>query len=252
MKTPHISLFFHCTHHAHIKSRCEVTGSDALYLQYELLQLRLFVFHPLQSSLPLGLQETHRITSLKNNHHDTSQKTFLRPTDLQILTFLRRVGGEPDPFDLLLVFGDDVHGHQDVQGVVNPSADVLLIVHVLEEQKHERVSDGRVCGRHHVTGTGTDRLVRRDVVVSGAELGHQLVRHLVVGRHHLLLHLLTHFHGEMPQTLPALIALPAAPAGGATDSYHMITKPKTTQLKEECLNDITSCVSLFYGLFHLL
>lgn len=131
-----LSFYPSCSYEVVMYTELWQTGSDATYLQYELLQLRLFVFNPLESSLPLGLQETHRITLIQEQPSRDIPEN-LHPTDLQILTFLRRVGGESDPFDLLLVFGDDVHGHQDVQSVVNPSADVLLIVHVLEDQKQE-------------------------------------------------------------------------------------------------------------------
>lgn len=43
------------------------TGSDVMYLQYELLQLRLLVFNSLQTSLPLGLQKSKQV-------HTHSQK----------------------------------------------------------------------------------------------------------------------------------------------------------------------------------
>ena len=43
-------------------------------------------------------------------------------------TYLDRVGGQSEPPDLLLLLADDVHGHQDVEGVVDASPDVLLVV----------------------------------------------------------------------------------------------------------------------------
>ena len=49
------------------------------------------------------------------------------------------------------------------------------------------------------------RVIGRHVVVCGAELCHQLVSHLVVGGDSLLLYLLTHLHGEMPQPLPIFL-----------------------------------------------
>ena len=39
--------------------------------------------------------------------------------DLQVVGLLHRVGGQPQPPDLLLLLGDDVHGHEDVERVVH-------------------------------------------------------------------------------------------------------------------------------------
>lgn len=55
---------------------------------------------------------------------------------LQVLALLGGVGGEADPLDLLLLLGDDVHGHEHVEGIVDSAADVLLVVHVLEGSNH--------------------------------------------------------------------------------------------------------------------
>ena len=46
----------------------------------------------------------------------------------QAICLLHGVCGESQPLDLFLLFGDDVHGHEDVEGVVNAPPDVLLVV----------------------------------------------------------------------------------------------------------------------------
>ena len=46
----------------------------------------------------------------------------------QAICLLHGVCGESQPLDLFLLFGDDVHGHEDVEGVVNTPPDVLLVV----------------------------------------------------------------------------------------------------------------------------
>lgn len=46
---------------------------------------------------------------------------------LEVLTFLCRVGRKSDPADLFLLFGDDIHCHEDVKGIVNTATDILLI-----------------------------------------------------------------------------------------------------------------------------
>lgn len=48
--------------------------------------------------------------------------------NLQTVGFLNRVGGQTEPLDLLLLFGDDVHGHEHVEGVIDTPPDVLLVV----------------------------------------------------------------------------------------------------------------------------
>ena len=47
---------------------------------------------------------------------------------LQVGAFLSRVGRQSDPADLLLLLGDDVHGHQHIQRVVHASPNVLLVI----------------------------------------------------------------------------------------------------------------------------
>ena len=47
---------------------------------------------------------------------------------LESLMLFGGIGRKSDPFDLLFLFGDDVHRHEDVEGVVNTPPDVLLIV----------------------------------------------------------------------------------------------------------------------------
>ena len=65
----------------------------------------------------------------------------------------------------------------------------------------------------------THRLTGQDVAVGCAELSHQLVGHLVVGRGPFALHLLAHLHGEVPQPLPVLLSFPVAlPVGTARSS----------------------------------
>ena len=44
-----------------------------------------------------------------------------------MLALLCRVGGQSKPLDLLLLLGDDVHGHQNVQSIVHSAADVLVV-----------------------------------------------------------------------------------------------------------------------------
>ena len=51
-----------------------------------------------------------------------------RLVDLETVGLLYRVGGQPKPLDLLLLFGDDVHGHQHIEGIVDTSSDVFLVV----------------------------------------------------------------------------------------------------------------------------
>mmetsp|Transcript_47247 Transcript_47247/g.118301 ORF Transcript_47247/g.118301 Transcript_47247/m.118301 type:complete len:313 (-) Transcript_47247:31-969(-) len=87
---------------------------------------------------------------------------------------LLRGAGEALPRDLLAVLGDDVHRHEHVERVVHAAADVfLVIVH----------------------------LVGRPVRPGRPHLHHQLVRHLVVRRLLLALHLLAHFEAEVAQPL---------------------------------------------------
>jgi hypothetical protein len=47
---------------------------------------------------------------------------------LEVLALLSRVGGQADPLDLLLLLGDDIHGHEHVQGIVDTAPDVLLVI----------------------------------------------------------------------------------------------------------------------------
>lgn len=58
-----------------------------------------------------------------------------------------------------------------------------------------------VGGRH----SNTHWVIWRHVVVCGAEFCHQFICHFVVGGNSLLLHLLTHFHGEMSQAFSILL-----------------------------------------------
>ena len=46
---------------------------------------------------------------------------------LDVLTLLNRVGGQSYPLNLFLLLRDDVHGGQDVEGVVHSPSDVLLV-----------------------------------------------------------------------------------------------------------------------------
>lgn len=56
-------------------------------------------------------------------------------THLQILALLSRIGGQANPFDLLFLFGDDVHGHQHIECVIDTPSNVLLVIHVLKKRK---------------------------------------------------------------------------------------------------------------------
>lgn len=91
-------------------------------------------------------RSVYQETWINSDYNWRTHRTFWKreSADLQLATFLCRVGGEADPFDLFLIFGDDVHGHQNVQSVVNPSSDVLLIVHLLQRKTREKRSDGYV------------------------------------------------------------------------------------------------------------
>ena len=71
------------------------------HLQYKLLQLLSFVLDALCPPLSLHFK---------------------------VVALLGRVGGQPNPADLLLLLGDDVHGHQHVQRIVHTPPDVLLVV----------------------------------------------------------------------------------------------------------------------------
>uniref|UniRef100_A0A1I8HWU9 Protein kinase domain-containing protein n=1 Tax=Macrostomum lignano TaxID=282301 RepID=A0A1I8HWU9_9PLAT len=77
-----------------------------------------------------------------------------------------------DPGDLLVVPANDAHGQQDVQSVVGPAADVLLMV---------------------------DELVLRHQRVLSREFVHELVGHLIVGGDGLVLQLLNHCAGVLAQ-----------------------------------------------------
>ena len=54
-------------------------------------------------------------------------------TYVQVLALLCGVGGQADPLDFLLLLGDDVHGHEHVEGVVHAPPDVLLVVRLQAE-----------------------------------------------------------------------------------------------------------------------
>lgn len=82
----------------------------------------------------------------------------------------------------------------------------------------------------------THSVVGRHVVVRGAELCHQLVRHLVVGGHSFLLHLLANLHGEMPQALTVLLAfLSTFPEGKHTA---LVTR-RNVRVERTCLSQRT-------------
>lgn len=80
--------------------------------------------------------------------------------------------GKSLPGDFLLLLGDNVHGHENVQGIVDSSANVLL--------------------------------VEGSVGILLAALGHdlldELVGHLIVGGGPLFFYLLADHHGKVPQS----------------------------------------------------
>mmetsp|Transcript_25359 Transcript_25359/g.74005 ORF Transcript_25359/g.74005 Transcript_25359/m.74005 type:complete len:336 (+) Transcript_25359:60-1067(+) len=96
-----------------------------------------------------------------------------REVHLHASALLLRVAGQAFPQDLLLLLGDDLHGHEHVEGVVDAPPDVLLVVlhAVLARVAHD---------------AGVDKL------------RHELVRNLVVRGPSLLLHLLANLHAEVP------------------------------------------------------
>jgi hypothetical protein len=47
---------------------------------------------------------------------------------LQLQTLTHRIGGQANPPDLLFLLGYNVHGHQHVQGVVDATSNVFLVV----------------------------------------------------------------------------------------------------------------------------
>ena len=119
---------------------------------------------------------------------------------LSVLDFLRHgihvlLGRRREslPGDFLLLLRDNVHGHQDVEGVVDPSPDVLFV--------KGRVGVFLVAFGHHLLD--------------------ELVGDLVVGGGPLFFDLLADHHGEMPEA-PGRASGPgrfgrgrdAAPAGG--------------------------------------
>ena len=46
---------------------------------------------------------------------------------LNVFTLLNRVGGKANPPDLLFFFGNDVHSHQDIKGIINSSPNVFMV-----------------------------------------------------------------------------------------------------------------------------
>lgn len=46
----------------------------------------------------------------------------------QVLALLSRVCRQSNPLDLFLLLGDDVHSHEDIEGIVNSASDVLLVI----------------------------------------------------------------------------------------------------------------------------
>ena len=76
-------------------------------------------------------------------------------------------GSLTEPTDLLLLFADDVHGHEDVERVVDPPPDVLLVVLLVRRRRAPRV------------GQLGDQLVG-DLVVRGRALGLDLLAHLEI------------------------------------------------------------------------
>ena len=76
-------------------------------------------------------------------------------------------GSLTEPTDLLLLLADDVHGHEDVERVVDPPPDVLLVVLLVRRRRAPRV------------GQLGDQLVG-DLVVRGRALGLDLLAHLEI------------------------------------------------------------------------
>lgn len=117
---------------------------------------------------------------------------------LPVLDFLRHGihvlfgrSRESLPGNFLLLLGDNVHRHQNVEGVVDPPANVLLV-------------------------KGSVRVL---LVALGDDLLDQLVGNLVVGRRSLFFDLLADHHGEMAETPgraggPVRFDAPAIRSGG--------------------------------------
>ena len=51
-----------------------------------------------------------------------------------MLALLDGVGGQTDPLDFLLLLGDDVHCHQDIQSIVHATPDVLVVNRLQSER----------------------------------------------------------------------------------------------------------------------
>mmetsp|Transcript_17631 Transcript_17631/g.40468 ORF Transcript_17631/g.40468 Transcript_17631/m.40468 type:complete len:202 (-) Transcript_17631:445-1050(-) len=99
--------------------------------------------------------------------------------------------GQSLPGDLLLFLGDNVHGHEDVESIVDPPADVLLV----------------------------ERAGGVFLLALGNNLSDQLVGDLVVGGGALFLDLLADHHGKVAESLCGvgpgrLDAAPVAAWGG--------------------------------------
>lgn len=69
---------------------------------------------------------------------ETARWKRFPPLYLQVLALLCGVGGQANPLDFLLLFGDDVHGHEHVERVVNTPPYVLLVINVLGEKRRKR------------------------------------------------------------------------------------------------------------------
>ena len=81
------------------------------------------------------------------------------------------------------------------------------------------------------------------------ELGHQLVGHLVVGGDPLLLHLLTHLHGEVAQAFadpcPSLAPLPATNTAHGVTGLVTLQTPHTVLLDLQTPHTTSHSLSLF-------